>query len=141
MLSATVSARARRSSSATSLVMVGYYRDPEATAEVSAHGRHHIGDIGYLDGDNVLFIVDRAKDMIITGGFNVYSTEVEQALMAHPDIQDCAVVGQPDEVRAFVKERIGAVKTPKVVLAWDDLPRSKVGKVLKTDIKARLAGG
>jgi acyl-CoA synthetase (AMP-forming)/AMP-acid ligase II len=145
----------------SSLVMAGYYRNPEATAEVSAHGWHHTGDIGYVDDDGFLFIVDRAKDMIITGGFNVYSTEVEQALMAHPAIQDCAVVGQPDEkwgervvavvqphpgqsvdadeVRAFVKERLGAVKTPKVVLAWDDLPRSKVGKVLKTDIKARLA--
>jgi fatty-acyl-CoA synthase len=145
----------------SSLVMAGYYQNPEATAEVSAHGWHHTGDIGYLDDDHFLFIVDRAKDMIISGGFNVYSTEVEQALMAHPDIQDCAVVGQPDEkwgervvavvqplpghqvdpdeVRAFVKERIGAVKAPKVVLAWDDLPRSKVGKVLKTDIKARLA--
>jgi acyl-CoA synthetase (AMP-forming)/AMP-acid ligase II len=145
----------------SSLVMAGYYKNPEATAEVSKHGWHHTGDIGYLDDDGFLFIVDRAKDMIITGGFNVYSTEVEQALMAHPAIQDCAVVGQPDEkwgervvavvqphaghtvdpdeVRTFVKERIGSVKAPKVVLAWDDLPRSKVGKVLKTDIKARLA--
>src|SRR4051794_2347290 len=144
-----------------SLLIRGDHRDPAATAAASAHGWHHTGDIGYLDDDNYLFIVDRAKDMIITGGFNVYSTEGEQALMAHPDIQDCAVVGQPDEkwgervvavvqplvghavdpdeVRAFVKERIGAVKAPKVVLAWDDLPRSKVGKVLKTDIKTRLA--
>ena len=69
----------------SSLVMAGYYQNPEATAEVSAHGWHHTGDIGYLDDDSFLFIVDRAKDMIITGGFNVYSTEVEQALMAHPD--------------------------------------------------------
>ena len=144
----------------SSLVMAGYYQNPEATAEVSAHGWHHTGDIGYLDEDHFLFIVDRAKDMIISGGFNVYSTEVEQALMAHPYIQDCAVVGQPDEkwgervvavvqplpgrqvepdeVRAFVKERIGAVKAPKVVLAWDDLPRSKVGKVLKKDVRAQL---
>ena len=77
--------------------MAGYYKNPEATAEASRHGWHHTGDIGYLDDDNFLFIVDRAKDMIITGGFNVYSTEVEQALMAHPDLQDCAVIGQPDE--------------------------------------------
>ena len=93
----------------SSLVMAGYYQDPEATAEVSAHGWHHTGDIGYLDDDNFLFIVDRAKDMIITGGFNVYSTEVEQALMAHPDIQDCAVVGQPDEKWG---ERVVAVVQP-----------------------------
>jgi acyl-CoA synthetase (AMP-forming)/AMP-acid ligase II len=146
----------------SSLVMAGYYKNPEATAEAFRHGWHHTGDIGYLDADNFLYIVDRAKDMIITGGFNVYSTEVEQALMAHPDIQDCAVIGRPDEkwgervvavvqplaghmvdadeVKAFVKRRIGSVKTPKEVHSWDDLPRSKVGKVLKNDIKASLAG-
>ncbi|HET6940408.1 MAG TPA: AMP-binding protein, partial [Nocardioides sp.] len=64
----------------SSLVMAGYHRDPEATAAASAHGWHHTGDIGFLDEDNFLHIVDRAKDMVITGGFNVYSTEVEQAL-------------------------------------------------------------
>jgi acyl-CoA synthetase (AMP-forming)/AMP-acid ligase II len=147
----------------SSLVMAGYYKNPEATAEAFRHGWHHTGDIGYLDEDNFLFIVDRAKDMIITGGFNVYSTEVEQALMAHPDIQDCAVVGRPDEkwgervvavvqpyaghtvdgeeVKAFVKGRIGSVKTPKEVHAWEDLPRSKVGKVLKNEVKAQLITG
>ena len=145
-----------------SLVMRGYHRDPAATAAASAHGWHHTGDIGYLDDDNYLFIVDRAKDMVITGGFNVYSTEVEQALMQHPAVQDCAVIGLPDdkwgervtailqlragqtvdkaEVAAFVKERIGSVKTPKQIEIWDDLPRSKVGKVLKSDLRARLSG-
>ena len=144
-----------------SLVMQGYYRNPEATADASRHGWHHTGDIGYLDEDNYLYIVDRAKDMIITGGFNVYSTEVEQALMAHPAVRDCAVIGRPDdkwgervvavvqqqagteidpdELIAFVKARIGSVKAPKEVLVWPDLPRSKVGKVLKSDIKAQLA--
>ena len=144
----------------SSLVMVGYYKNPSATEEASRFGWHHTGDIGYLDADNYLFIVDRAKDMIITGGFNVYSAEVEQALMEHPAIQDCAVVGLPDEkwgervtavvqfhpgssvpeseVRAFVKVRIGSVKAPKQVDAWPDLPRSKVGKVLKNEIKAQL---
>ena len=68
----------------SSLVMRGYHSDPEATAEASAHGWHHTGDVGYLDPDNYLFIVDRAKDMVITGGFNVYSAEVEQALMHIP---------------------------------------------------------
>jgi acyl-CoA synthetase (AMP-forming)/AMP-acid ligase II len=144
-----------------SLVMQGYYRNPEATADASMHGWHHTGDIGYLDEDNYLYIVDRAKDMIITGGFNVYSTEVEQALMAHPAVRDCAVIGRPDdkwgervvaivqpdasveldpdELIAFVKARIGSVKAPKEVLVWPDLPRSKVGKVLKSDIKDRLS--
>jgi fatty-acyl-CoA synthase len=93
----------------------------------------------------------------------VYSAEVEQALMAHPAVQDCAVVGLPDEkwgervvavvqvrhgagvdpgeVRAFVKARIGGVKAPKEVLVWDDLPRSKVGKVVKPEIRAQLLNG
>jgi acyl-CoA synthetase (AMP-forming)/AMP-acid ligase II len=143
-----------------SLVMKGYYCNPEATAAASQYGWHHTGDIGYLDDDNYLYIVDRAKDMIITGGFNVYSTEVEQALMAHATVQDCAVIGRPDEkwgervvavvqphpgsnvdvaeLIAFVKARIGSVKAPKEVLIWSDLPRSKVGKVLKPAIKSRL---
>ena len=95
--------------------------------------------------------------MVITGGFNVYSTEVEQAVMAHPAVQDCAVIGLPDEkwgervtavvqlrrgreldpaeLIAFVKQRIGSVKTPKQVEIWSDLPRSKVGKILKNEIK------
>jgi fatty-acyl-CoA synthase len=144
----------------SSLVMRGYYRNPEATSEASTHGWHHTGDIGYLDDDGFLFLVDRAKDMVITGGFNVYSTEVEQALMEHPAIQDCAVVGLPDdkwgervtavlqvrtgqtldvaEVTAFVKQRLGSVKAPKQIEVWDDLPRSKVGKVLKSEIKEKL---
>ena len=119
----------------SSLVMAGYYKDPQATADVGRHGWHHTGDIGYLDEDRFLYIVDRAKDMIITGGFNVYSTEVEQALSAHPDVQDCAVVGRPDDkwgervvavvqphpgtapdpadLMAFVKERIGSREDPQ----------------------------
>jgi acyl-CoA synthetase (AMP-forming)/AMP-acid ligase II len=146
----------------SSLVMRGYHQDPAATAAAFAHGWHHTGDIGYLDADNFLFIVDRAKDMVITGGFNVYSTEVEQTIMQHPAIQDCAVIGLPDEkwgerltavvqprtgatvdpaeITAFVKERIGSVKTPKQIEVWPDLPRSKVGKILKSDVKAQLKG-
>ncbi|MCF2529681.1 acyl-CoA synthetase [Yinghuangia soli] len=143
-----------------SLVMPGYYKNPEATAEASRHGWHHTGDVGYLDADGYLFIVDRLKDMIITGGFNVYSAEVEKALLDHPDVQDCAVIGLPDEkwgervtavvqlhqgraaepeaLRAFAKERLGGVKAPKQIEVWADLPRSTVGKVLKPDIKQRL---
>ncbi|AEA26067.1 AMP-binding protein [Pseudonocardia benzenivorans] len=144
----------------SSLVMAGYHRDPEATAEASRFGWHHTGDIGYLDEDNWLYIVDRAKDMIITGGFNVYSAEVEQAVMAHPAVRDCAVVGLPDdkwgervvavvelhpdaaaqeaELIAFAKGRVGSVKAPKQVLVWPDLPRSKVGKIVKTEIRDKL---
>ncbi|MGZ4611916.1 MAG: AMP-binding protein, partial [Kineosporiaceae bacterium] len=147
----------------SSLVMRGYHHDPAATAAASAHGWHHTGDVGYLDADNYLFIVDRAKDMVITGGFHVYSTEVEQAVMQHPAVQDCAVVGLPDdrwgervtvvvqllpgaeaapeEIRAFARERLGGVKAPKQVEIWPDLPRSKVGKVLKREIKDTLLAG
>ena len=137
--------------------MMGYYKNPEATAEATRNGWHRTADIGYLDEENYLFIVDRAKDMIITGGFTVYSAEVEQALMRHPAVQDCAVFGLPDDkwgervcavvqlrseqsadtasILASVKAHIGSVKTPKSLEIWDDLPRSKVGKVLKKEIK------
>jgi acyl-CoA synthetase (AMP-forming)/AMP-acid ligase II len=111
-----------------------------------------------LDADGFLFIVDRLKDMIITGGFNVYSAEVEQALMQHPAVRDCAVVGlpddkwgervtaviepsaevQPDELVAFVKARIGSVKAPKQVELWQELPRSRLGKILKADVRTQL---
>ena len=99
--------------------------------------------------------------MIITGGFNVYSIEVENALRQHPDVMDCAVFGlpdekwgervsavvqlhagcavEPDELVAFVKRRIGSVKAPKQVEIWSELPRSKVGKVLKREIRGQLA--
>jgi len=142
----------------SSLVMAGYYKNPEATAAASKHGWHHTGDVGYLDEDGYLFIVDRLKDMIISGGFNVYSAEVEQALMAHPAVKDCAVVGLPDEkwgervtavieagsdvapeeLIAFVKQRVGSVKAPKQLEVWEELPRSKVGKVLKAEVRSVL---
>ena len=143
-----------------SLVMEGYYKNAQATAEVSRFNWHHTGDIGYLDQENFLYIVDRAKDMIITGGFNVYSIEVEQALLQHPDVMDSAVFGLPDskwgervaavvqlhtgraltaeELIGFVKGRIGSVKAPKQVDIWPELPRSKVGKVLKKEIRAKI---
>ncbi|NIL80045.1 AMP-binding protein [Rhodococcoides kroppenstedtii] len=145
------------------LVMDGYHENPTATAEVGAHGWHHTGDIGYLDDEGFLYVVDRAKDMIITGGFNVYSAEVEQALLAHPAVKESAVVGvpddkwgervvaavelragrgaEPDEIIAFVKSRIGSVKAPKSVEIWDVLPRSKVGKILKNEVRATMTAG
>ena len=144
----------------SSLVMRGYLDNPDATAEASAHGWHHTGDIGFLDEEGFLHIVDRAKDMVITGGFNVYSAEVEQAVMAHDAVRDCAVIGLPDdkwgervtavvqlrpgadldtgELIAFVKDRIGSVKAPKQIEVWPELPRSTVGKVLKAEIRTTL---
>ena len=143
----------------SSLVMRGYYKNPEATAEASAYGWHHTGDIGYLDADSFLYIVDRAKDMVITGGFNVYSTEVEQALMQHPAVADCAVIGLPDEkwgervtavvqlrpgsdvdraeLTAFVKERIGSVKAPKQVEVWADLPAPRSARCSRPTSRRR----
>lgn len=137
--------------------MVGYYNDPSATRDVTRDGWHHTGDLGYLDEDGFLYIVDRKKDMIITGGFNVYSAEVERILLAHPLVQDCAVVGVPDEkwgeaVKAVVeakpgqriepealiqhcRDRLGSVKAPKSLEVWPQLPRSPVGKVLKRKIR------
>jgi acyl-CoA synthetase (AMP-forming)/AMP-acid ligase II len=139
------------------LVMKGYYKNEEATAEVSEHGWHHTGDVGYIDEDGFVYIVDRKKDMIISGGFNVYPSEVEQVLWAHPAVQDCAVVGVPDEkwgeaVKAVLelkpgfsvdpeeviqlcKQQLGSVKAPKSVDIWPSLPRTPVGKVSKKDIR------
>jgi acyl-CoA synthetase (AMP-forming)/AMP-acid ligase II len=142
------------------LVMQGYYKNPEATAEASAFGWHHTGDVGYKDEDGFVYIVDRKKDMIISGGFNIFSSEVEQAVLSHPAVQDCAVIGVPDEkwgeavkaviqlkfgmavseaeIIALCKEKVGSVKAPKSVEFWADLPRTSVGKVRKKDIRGQF---
>jgi len=144
-------------------IMKGYYKNPEQTEEASRFGWHHTGDMGYKDEDGYLYIVDRKRDMIITGGFNVYSIEVERAVLAHPAVQDCAVVGVPDEkwgeaikavievkpgmqvdeaeLMAFCREKIGGVKAPKSVEIWDALPRSAVGKVLKKEVRKKFWEG
>ncbi|AMU04687.1 MULTISPECIES: AMP-binding protein [Burkholderia] len=141
------------------LLMKGYYKQPERTAETIVDGWLHTGDIGHVDDDGFLHITDRKKDMIISGGFNVYPSEVEQVIWSHPAVQDCAVIGVPDDtwgeaVKAVVelvpggevgpdelismcRERLGPVKTPKSVEIVDQLPRSTAGKVLKKDIRAR----
>jgi len=141
------------------LVMKGYYQAPDKTAETIIDGWLHTGDIGHIDGDGYLHITDRKKDMIISGGFNVYPSEVEQVIWGHPAVQDCAVIGVPDEtwgeaVKAVVelnagqqasadelialcKEKLGSVKAPKSIDFVDALPRSPVGKVLKKDLRAK----
>lgn len=140
------------------LVMKGYYKAPDKTAETIINGWLHTGDIGHLDKDGYLHITDRKKDMIISGGFNVYPSEVEQVIWGHPAIQDCAVIGIPDdkwgeavkavvelnvgqtvsadELIALCKEKLGSVKTPKSIDFVPTLPRSPVGKVLKKDLRA-----
>ena len=141
------------------LVMKGYYKQPEKTAETIVNGWLHTGDIGHIDADGYLHITDRKKDMIITGGFNVYPSEVEQVIWSHPSVQDCAVIGVPDEkwgeavkavvelnpghivtaetIIALCKERLGSVMAPKSVDFVETLPRSPVGKVLKKDLRER----
>ncbi|RHW24163.1 fatty acid--CoA ligase [Nocardioides immobilis] len=135
-------------------VMLGYLDDPAATAEaIDDDGWLHTGDIGVLDEHGNLRITDRLKDMYISGGFNVYPAEVEQALMRMDGIQDVAVVGVPDErmgevgkayvvgtapaddVIAFAKERLANFKVPRLVETVDALPRNLSGKVLKTELR------
>jgi acyl-CoA synthetase (AMP-forming)/AMP-acid ligase II len=135
-------------------VMLGYLDDPAATAEtIDADGWLHTGDVGVLDEYGNLRITDRLKDMYITGGFNVYPAEVEQALMRMDGIQDVAVVGVPDErmgevgkayvvgsvnadeVIAFARERLANFKVPRSVEAVDALPRNLSGKVLKNELR------
>ena len=139
------------------LVMKGYYKQPDKTAETIIDGWLHTGDIGHIDAEGYLHITDRKKDMIISGGFNVYPSEVEQVIWSHPAVQDCAVIGVPDEkwgeaVKAVVelnpgqsvtadelialcKEKLGSVMAPKTVDFIPALPRSTVGKVLKKDLR------
>ncbi|KAA0911584.1 class I adenylate-forming enzyme family protein [Pusillimonas sp. ANT_WB101] len=139
------------------LVMTGYWKLPEKTAETIKNNRLHTGDVGYLDERGFLFIKDRLRDVIITGGFNVYPIDVEGALSTHPAVHEASVFGIPDdkwgeavnaavqlkpghsitedELKAFVKDRLGPVHTPKKIHFYESLPRSAVGKVLKTAVK------
>jgi len=143
-------------------VMQGYWNKPEETAAALRDGWLHTGDGGYLDERGYLFIVDRIKDMIISGGENVYSAEVENVLTRHPGVAACAVIGVPDpdwgervhavvvpaagcrptaaELRAYCKERIAGYKCPRSVGFTDSLPLSGAGKVLKRELRDRYSG-
>jgi acyl-CoA synthetase (AMP-forming)/AMP-acid ligase II len=145
------------------ILMKGYYKAPEKTAETIIDGWLHTGDLGHMDAEGYLYITDRKKDMIISGGFNIYPQEVEQVLWTHPAVSDCAVIGVPDEkwgeaVKAVVelkpnkkvtpeelialcKEKLGSVKAPKTVDITSALPRSTNGKVLKKDLRAEYWKG
>ena len=138
-------------------VMKGYYENPDATAEAKRGGWFRTGDIGQFDEDGYLSIVDRRKDIILRGGFNVYPREVEEVLMTHPAVAVAAVVGLPDErlgeeVRAFIvrkpgsttteseliawaRERLAAYKYPRVIEFRESLPMTATGKVLKRDLR------
>lgn len=140
-------------------IMKGYYKRPVETAEVMRNGWFHTGDIGIFDDEGYLAIVDRKKDMILRGGFNVYPREIEEVLMTHPAVSLCAVIGVPDErlgeeVKAIVvckpgaaadaaeiiawsKERMAAYKYPRSIEFRDALPTSATGKILKRELRAQ----
>ena len=141
-------------------VMLGYWHSPETTSEAMRDGWLHTGDLGYQDEDGYLYIVDRKKDLIIRGGFNVYPRDVEDALLEHPAVEAAGVVGRPDprhgeEVVAFVslrpgaepsgeelvqwaRERIGGYKYPREVTVVDAVPLTPVGKVDRKALRASL---
>lgn len=144
-------------------VMAGYWGRPEETATALRGGWMHTGDAGFMDDRGYVFVVDRIKDMIVSGGENVYSVEVENALARHPAVATCAVIGVPDErwgervhavvvlaagqradddeLRDFCKSLIGGYKVPRTIEVVDELPLSAAGKVLKRDLRARYWQG
>lgn len=147
----------------TSLRMAGYHDEPEQTAAVARPGGWHAtGDIGYVDEDGFVYLVDRKRDVIISGGFNVFPSEVEQVIWSHPAVGDCSVIGLPDdkwgervtavvelkegaaateaEIVDLCRERLGSVKAPKQVV-FRRLPRSEAGKVLKKTLRDEYWAG
>jgi long-chain acyl-CoA synthetase len=138
-------------------VMKGYYKKPQATADAFRNGWFHTGDIGRFDEDGYIYIVDRVKDMIIRGGFNVYPREIEETLVSHPDVSLAAVIGVPndqygEEIKAFVvmkegaqsseeaikgwaKDNMAAYKYPREIVFRDTLPMNATGKILKIELR------
>ncbi|WP_020660021.1 long-chain-fatty-acid--CoA ligase [Amycolatopsis benzoatilytica] len=138
-------------------VMKGYYRRPEATAQTIRDGWFRTGDLGYRDDEGYFFVVDRLKDLVIRGGFNVYPREIEEVLYEHPAVAEAAVVGEPherlgEEVAAYVvlkagssasvedlamhcKERLAAYKYPRTITLLDELPKGPTGKILKRTLR------
>jgi len=142
----------------SALVMSGYHKLPEATADAFLPGGwYRTGDAGYLDEDGYLYLYDRVKDMIVSGGENIYPVEIENVLHEHPGVRDCAVIGVPDprwgeavkaivvrepdsdvsaaELIAFARERIAGYKVPKSVDFIETLPRNPSGKILKKELR------
>jgi long-chain acyl-CoA synthetase len=135
------------------MVMKGYWNDPEETAQQLKDGWLHTGDIAYQDEDGYIFIVDRAKDLIIAGGYNIYPQEVDQLLLQHPQVADAMTIGIPDEYRgetvksfvqliesatgkeneliAYCRDHLAAYKVPRSIEVRASLPRSATGKAMK----------
>lgn len=141
------------------LVMKGYWKNPEATADTIRNGWLHTGDVGYLDESGYLFLMDRSKDMIISGGENIYPREIEEVLIRHPAVHEVSVIGVPDpkwgeaikavvslapgekateqELIDFCRDNIASYKKPKSVDFVDELPKSNYGKILKRELRER----
>jgi long-chain acyl-CoA synthetase len=141
-------------------VMAGYWQRPDETARAIRDGWLYTGDVAQMDDEGYVFIVDRKKDMILVSGFNVYPNEVESVIATHPGVQDCAVVGVPDEdtgewvvayvirkdrgvtvdmIRDHCRQSLTGYKVPKLVIFRDELPKSPVGKVLRKDLREDAA--
>jgi acyl-CoA synthetase (AMP-forming)/AMP-acid ligase II len=143
--------------------MVGYWRNKKATEETIRNGWVYTRDVGYIDKNGYLFLVDRKSDMIISGGFNIYPREVEEVMNTHPAILEVAVIGVPDEewgeavkalvvlkpgmtaseddISAFCKENLSSYKKPKSIEFVDDLPKNAYGKIEKTVLKEKYWAG
>jgi long-chain acyl-CoA synthetase len=133
--------------------MLGYWNRPDETAKVLEDGRLRTGDVGYIDEDGYVYLVDRIKDLIIAGGYNVYPRNVEEAIYKHPEVAECIVIGVPDPYRGqtvkayvvrrngselteaslkgFLKDQLSPIEMPKLVEFRDSLPKTQVGKLSK----------
>jgi len=138
-------------------VMKGYYKRPDVTQQVMRTNWFHSGDIGKMDEDGYFYIIDRTKDMVIRGGFNVYPREIEEVLLTHPAVSMAAVIGVPheslgEEVKAFVilkesaeiteteliawaKQNMADYKYPRIISFMEDLPMTATGKILKKELR------
>ena len=141
--------------------MTGYYRDPDATAEAFRGGWFHTGDLGVMHPDGYVELRDRLKDIVISGGENIATIEVEQALVAHPGVAEAAVVGapderwgeipvafvtargaeapDPDELIAFARERLAHFKVPRRIVVLDELPKTATGKIQKFELRGKVS--
>src|SRR5690606_2998600 len=138
-------------------VMKGYWNKPEATAEAFAGGRFHTGDVGYMDEEGYIFIVDRKKDMIHSGGFNVYPRNIEEAIYEHPSVEECTVIGIPDpyrgqsakafiklkpgaqpftfeQLKGFLRDKLGKHEMPVAMEIREALPKTLIGKLSKKEL-------
>jgi fatty-acyl-CoA synthase len=141
-------------------IMKGYWRNEEATAEALRNGWLHTGDIAYRDEDGFLYIADRKKDMIISGGENIYPAEIESVTFGHPKVADVAIIGMPDqewgesvkavvvpkkdvalapeEIIEYCRGKIAKYKIPKAIVLTDVLPRNAAGKILKRILREKF---